>query len=159
STRQLLNSALASRRTCLEIFILRSDTFELPSRRHLLVGFLHEPLLVFQRQNFPSNLGGRGHHQPAHFPFQFGQHPGVILGCCFPCLGNNLLGGGDGFLRLLFLDFCGGSTGFFDHLCALCAGFIEDFARLVLSIGQIGLDLLGVFQTLGDALAALLEHG
>jgi hypothetical protein len=50
----------------------------------------------------------------------------VVLFGGFAGLDDNLLGGGDGLLRLLFLDAGGGGAGLLDELVRLRVGLIQN---------------------------------
>src|SRR6266403_1563573 len=97
-TRQHLKSDLASRRDCLVIFMVLTD-----SDGDLFCGFFSQTPLVIRRQNLAGYRGRGLNHQPADLAFQLRQHARVVLAGRFPRLDKDLLGGGDGFLGFLFL--------------------------------------------------------
>ena len=77
--RQLRNSCLASRRACLEIFMLNASACQVRAMRNLSGGFLGQAALVFRRQHLAGHRGGGLHDQTADFALEFGQHAGVVL--------------------------------------------------------------------------------
>ena len=115
--------------------------------------------MVFHRQNPAGDLCGRLDHQPSDFAFQLRQHPRVVLRGGVARLGDDLFGGGDGFLRFLLLHARCGRAGFFDQLVGLKIGLIQDFLSRGFGPGQFLFDPIRVGQTFRDALAAFLEHG
>src|SRR5262249_52631277 len=73
-TRQSRNRCLASRLTCLVVFILFILGLIPSSCIQLLGRFLGQASLIFRCQNLSGDRGGGLHNQPAHFPFEFGKH-------------------------------------------------------------------------------------
>ena len=76
----------------------------------------------------------------------------------FARLGDDLFGGGDGFLGFLLLHAGGGGAGLLDELVGLGVGLAQHLLAGRFGPGQFGFDLLGVGEAFGDALAALFQH-
>ncbi len=93
------------------------------------------------------------------FAFEFNEHALAFEGGGLAGFADDLLGLGDGLLRFLLLNAGGGGAGFLDELGGLDVGLFQDLLLHGFGAGQFRLDLVGVGQALGDALAALFQDG
>src|SRR5207247_3242411 len=73
--------------------------------------------------------------------------------------GDNLFGSGNRLLGFLLLHTSGGGPGFFDQFAGLRVGFFQDLTLQAFSPRKFGFNFFRISQALGDALAALGEHG
>ena len=83
----------------------------------------------------------------------------MVLGRLLPGVGDDLLGGGGGLLRLLLQDAGGSGPRLLDRVRSLRVGLSDHLAALLLRPGQLDLDPLGVGQPFRDLPPPLLEHG
>src|SRR5262245_17159525 len=143
-TQQSRNRCLASRLTCLVVFILFTLELVPSSRVQLLGRFLGQAPLIFRRQNLTGDRSRGLDNQPAYFPFEFSQHMGVVLRGSLARLDYDLFGSSDRLLGFLLLQAGGRTTGFLDELGCLSVGLGHHLLALGLGPRQLGFYFLGI---------------
>ncbi len=127
-------------------------------RRDLLRGFLGEALLILGSEHLAHDLGRRVDHEPDHLVLDLGDHLVTLLLDGLVGLGDDVLGIGDGLLKLLLRNGIAAETGLFDQMGGFVVGLAKDLLVAEFSLGELLLDALGIVLAFLDSTTALVEN-